>query len=232
MKAWITEYLESKKNAWSESTLSSEASRLGRLPEAQLTDPGQLWDGTANYGSYTRVTIFTRVCDFYDFLLERGHKFGTNPFRVWRQRNARLFKGAYQPRKPDISYDEAKALLGRLEERDVREKCEELLGGGLRFSESFNRDGEFVTGKGGKRRRAYAGASDYERSYSTLLRRLRELGLTPHVLRKIRATQLAQNKDLSVFDLCEIFGWSNPATAMAYVKANDTKIESIMKEDK
>jgi integrase len=232
MKAWISEYLESKKNAWSESTLSSERSRLEAVESSIAHGPDVLWNDLVRYKPYSRVTTFTRVSDFYDYLLEQGHCQGQNPFRIWRKRNARLFKGAYRPRKPDVSYDEAKALLGRIEERDVRQKCEELLNGGLRFTESLNREGEFVVGKGGKRRRAYAGASDYQRSYSTLLRRLRQLGLTPHQLRKIRATHLAANKDLSVFDLCEIFGWSDPRTAMAYVKANDTKIESIMKEDK
>lgn len=235
MNQMIDAYLESKTKAWSEATRKSERYRLNAVADVLNGDPDRLWNRLEKeLAPYSRVTTWTRVVDFWDWALSRGHVKGVNRYREWRKENALQFKNAYRPKLPRIDYNEALKRINQIGRMESRVKAMQLLRGGLRFTESFTVDEGEVTGKGGKRRKVYVGPADLEVSYWTFLRDLKEVGLTPHQLRKIMLSRAAQ-KGASVFELQELAGWSQPNTAMSYIKANDERIkrlvESIEEDD-
>lgn len=216
----IDQYLESKKLAWSPTTLRSEGHRLRGVVEALDGKPETLWAAIATRAPYTRTTMWTRVVSFYDWAIAKGHVQGPNKYREWRAENERQFKHVYAPKLPDISFDEAKARIARIEDPRIRGKALQLLMGGLRYSESMTLAEGRVIGKGNKPRASFAPEAQAPGcSYHTVLRALKAVGLTPHMLRKITATTLAQ-EGLREAELCEAMGWSSFHTAKNYVAAN------------
>ena len=217
----ITKYLDSKTNAWAPTTLKSERYRLNAVAPHLDGNPLSLWAAISDRGPYTRVTIWTRVTDFYQWCLDNGHRTGPNHYRTWKEDNARQFKHAYTPRFPEISFEEARARIQKIPQEGIRNKAMELLLGGLRYTESFTfrEEDSTVVGKGSKRRVAFIpkreGAS-FNRTYATFLRALRKVGLTPHQLRKLAATEFAR-RGLREADLCKVMGWSSFATASKYI---------------
>jgi integrase len=215
----IERYIKEKTLAWSPATLQSEERRLKALSKALNGNPKRLWKELEIRGiaPYTRVTTWTRVVDFWNWMLANGHKRGPNKYLLFRQNNKRAFQNAYVRSTPELGYDEAKRLIEGLREEDIRSQALALLDGGLRFKESLSIQNGTVEGKGGKRRTVFVDDQAFNRSrYSTLLRRLRALGLKPHTLRKIMATELAR-KGLHEADLCEFFGWASFDTAKSYI---------------
>lgn len=217
-REWISQYLESKRFAWAARTLLNEGYRLrGMAEQLETLEPVQLWEHLlANLSPYSRVTTWVRVTDFAEWSIQQGLMAGPNRYAEFRARNAKAFKNVYTPKLPKISFQEAEARIMTLEDEDVRDKALQLLRGGLRYTESLSVNDGRVVGKGGKVRDVYVGATNYKRSYATLQRRLREIGLTAHTLRKLCASQLARD-GMREADLCEAFGWASFQTAKIYL---------------
>ena len=227
MKYEIESYLESKKLAWAPSTLKSEKARLTALADVLNGDPQALWDHmeVVGMGRYTRQTTWVRVIGFWQHLNDRGLRQG-NPYRAFRTTNARLFKNVYNPRLPEITYEEAKKRIETISEPSCRRRALEILGSGTRWQESETHSGGVVSGKGGKQREVYVPKVEgpkFEASYRTFLRCLAEVGLTPHMLRKIFLSKMAED-GASEFELMEVAGWNSIGPARAYIKVHRDKV--------
>lgn len=151
-----------------------------------------------------------------------------NPYARFKEDNAQLFRGAYERKTPKTSYDEAASRIAKIKDKDTRDKAMQLLIGGLRLGESATIQSGYCVGKGNKRRRVYVGEVAYPKSESTFRRQLKkETGLTPHMLRKIKATEVA--KKARPEQLCELFGWSSFDTARSYIDAgSQPELEELM----
>jgi integrase len=231
MKELIEKYVQYQEHSWSETTRRSERYRLLALESVLTGDlPAELWEHLEkNYSSYSRVTGWTRVVSFYDWLLESGHKQGTNPYRIWRKRNARLFKHCYERKFPSIDYREAHRRIETIADGEIRSACLALLEGGLRISEIHTYDPGTATvrGKGGKRRKVYCEPfASIGRSDAGLRASLALLGLKPHDLRKLRATEL-RKRGLKEEDFLKVFGWTSMETAKSYLRPmKDEELEA------
>lgn len=228
----VSKYLQEHSLAWSASTLKSEASRLKAIEKALDGNPTHLWSLLTHKKPYTRTTTWTRVVHYWDWLIEKGQvKDGKNPYREFRRKNARLFRNVYVRRVPDISYQDAVTRINKLDDPQVKAKALQLLSTGCRWAESFTyKDGE-VIGKGGKRRRVYGNdvrRPRFTRSYGYFWKQLAKVELKPHDLRKIFFNEVVNN-GASVFELCTLAGWSKLDTAQSYIKANEKRLEKIVK---
>jgi integrase len=227
----ITMYLEDKQLAWAPTTLKSERHRLNAAAPAINGDPMKLWKALQEHGAYGRATIWTRVSDFWQWCLDNNHISGGNPYRAFRQKNARLFKNVYTRKTPEISYDEARSRIATIEDATIRAYAGQLLDTGMRVSEpkTIGTDGT-VVGKGSKSRRVYgrnAGPSNNSVNYQKLRRALASIGLKPHDLRKLFLTRLVE-VGANEFELCEVAGWASIAPARSYIRANNDRIRNLV----
>lgn len=236
MERWIEAYIEDKKLAWSRASLISERHRLNGMKDAlEGWDAAKLWNTLQGHKPYTRVTMFSRAAAFLDWLMEEGHvPVQANPYKKFRRKNAKVFKNAYQRNYPEISYEEAQKRLSSIPDPDVRAHALALLEGGLRASEYAAVEGDFTTGKGGKRRRVYLRQSPEERAkaganYARLYRACKQVGMKPHDCRKLFAMRLVES-GADTFDLTDIMGWSNLNTASSYIKKNKARLEALAKK--
>lgn len=62
----------------------------------------------------------------------------------------------------------------------------------------------------------YVESCTFTHSYSTFLRELKKVGLKPHDLRKLCATEL-KRQGMSDIDLMKAMGWESITTAKAYL---------------
>jgi integrase len=225
-------YLEEQTLAWAPSTLKSESHRLNALVSVLDGDAFKLWEATSKLAPYSRGTSWVRVISFYDWAIENGHAQGPNPYRIFKKKNAKRFKNLYQHRTPTIGYTEARERIARIPDEAIRNKAFQLLSGGLRYTESFTLCSGMVVGKGNKERRVFPEKVEgpiFEGCYRSFLRALRKVGLKPHDLRKIMATELAR-RGLREADMCKIFGWASFATAKSYIGAHDEEVlEAFLK---
>lgn len=226
MNNLIEMYLKDKEMAWAPTTLKSESHRLkAALPH--LDGKAQtLWAALKDYAPYGRVTIWTRVTDFWQWAIDNGHIQGGNDYRAFRSKYERLFKNAYQKKTPELTFEEAYQRIQGIEDVRARQTATFLLLTGLRVSEpgTLQKDGT-VLGKGGKARRANLPSwapLDAECDYWRLRRELGGVGLKPHDLRKLFATRMVE-LGANEFQLCEAMGWSSIQTASSYVIAQGTK---------
>ncbi len=234
-KKYLQSYLESKRYAWSPSTFQSEEPRLKKLLEYVNDNPETLWNSIETLGAYTRQTSWTRVCDFYDFLINKGLiSISNNPYRQWRRENARSFKNVYTRKQQQLSFRECSERIRKINNGCVVAACNAILRNGLRISElSSYTDGQ-VRGKGNKLR-AIPGPEwfvevDIHTSRHLIYRELKKVGLKPHDLRKVFATHLVKH-GANIFQLCKIMGWSNVQTAQSYVNAGSTEeLNNFVKE--
>lgn len=224
----IDEYMDSKQYAWAPSTLRSELYRLQSVSDKLDGNPVKLWKGIQYQKPYSRLTTWTRVTEYWQWLMDEGKiSYGKNPYKEWRTKNARVFKNVYLKKTPEITYQEAKERIGTITDPRVREKALRLLEGGLRFSESDTlRDGT-VNGKGSKRRRAFCTEGTIDCGYGVVYRALRKIGIRPHDLRKLFLSRLVE-MGANEFELCEVAGWSNLNTASSYIKTNPSRIKKLV----
>lgn len=227
----IEAYIESKKYAWSETTKRSELYRLRAVQNYLTGDPLQLWENIQNQKPYARLTTWTRVTQYWEYLLSKGLQNGQNPYKEWRITNARLFKNVYEKRQPAISFQDAKSRIEGLCNLAIKRRALEILSSGTRYCETENRpDGSSVIGKGSKRRIIFQqiiAGPDYKGSYSHFWRELKRIGLRPHDLRKIFLTRLVE-LGANPFELAEIAGWSSIETAQSYIKVNDNSLKRLV----
>lgn len=218
---------------WSEAMRKSEVSRLRSVQPDVNGDPKRLWKRLEGRGlaPYTRVTVWTRVCMFWDYLMKAGVvPAGVNPYREFRAKNARFFRNQYVRKVPNVTLAEARRRIDQIHDADIKAKATELLAAGLRWSESFTlKDGE-VTGKGGHRRAVFlsgAGVGQgYEGSYTRFWRALRKVGLKPHDLRKVFAGAAA-DAGATPEELCALLGWKSYDTARSYLAARPEKLKKL-----
>ena len=235
---FILKYIESKANAWLPSTLRAEAYRLQSMKDVLNGDPETLWVHLEGHGAYSKVTYWTRAVQYWAWLMTEGKVSGKeNPYSKWRQDNARRFSGAYQRKTPGVGLLEARDRVNRIANPQLRAKAQELLGSGMRFTESLTLANGGVVGKGGKRRKVYFDSSLSAQgvahgaecvSYRALYDALKGVGLKPHDLRKIYAAELVK-RGANPFQLCKVMGWSNLNTAQSYIEASDQEIEELLK---
>lgn len=219
----IDRYLESKALAWSPTTLKSERSRLRMLPPSLISEPAKLYTHLlekCGRKPYTIKTTFVRLSDFSDWLLAHGHTDRPNTVRSFLQTHSRLFKHAYKAERLEVTYEEAQVKLNSIGCREVREKAQQLLAGGLRFRESSTICKGQVIGKGGKPRDVFLPAElehPIDCSYSQLYRALKKLGLKPHGLRKLAATRWAE-AGARTDEILLLGGWESMETVTKYVQ--------------
>lgn len=214
MREHIEAYLKDHETAWAPSTLKSESARLRRLsPHLDLT-PEALHEHLIKAGKkpYTIKTTFIRLVD-----LERWAGLDKR-FARYMEKHGRRFKHLYVKEEVKITYAEAyKRIMGL--GSPCREHALGMLQCGVRISESYNVQAGEVIGKGGKPRKVY-GTIKETAAKSTLTRKLKAVGLKPHMLRKLCATRLAE-KGASPADLCKVFGWTSIETAYQYLQPKD-----------
>jgi integrase len=230
MQSLINRYIASREKAWAPSTLKSEASRLSTLASHIDGNPERLWTALNGMKPYARVTAWTRVGDFWRWASDRKLVPAGNPYSVWREENAQVFKGAYEPKLPSLTFEQAEEKVAQIANNEDRAQARQLLEGGLRFTESLKVVDGHVKGKGAKTRKVFVRGVKFQRSYRSLLRSLKSVGLTPHMLRKVCATTLAR-KGLKDAELCAVFGWSSFATAKNYIApVEHEKLQSVFNE--
>lgn len=212
-------YLASKENAWSYASYKSEASRLASIPEEYLpNDPAGFYRYCTiqSYKPYTVKTLFIRASQLAGF----GWPNQENKFAKFMQENARLFKNAYTPKRPQMTFNEAVALIKANMAPELAAQAFALLSSGLRISEANNVKNGVVIGKGSKPRQVH-NTPEVRIVPHQLRKALRPLGLTPHSLRKLAATR-AVELGAREAELLAMFGWNSMQTASLYVTAANT----------
>lgn len=221
----ILAYLDTQKNNWSENTLRSEKYRLRGVTLEMLMEPELLWKFFKAKGSkpYAIKTAFIRAGEVFEYLMEKGHlPRQENPPKAFMKSEAKRFKHAYNPAKVEMTFEEACERIGKIENDVVREKAIQLLGTGMRYEEStkVGADGK-VVGKGGYEREVplakELAVEGFDISYATVLRHLKKVGITPHMLRKLCATKhVAEGAQEA--DLMKLMGWRTSQMAAVYVQ--------------
>ena len=232
MEEAVQQYLWSKQNAWSKSTLKSERARI--MSTVPLDIPVDAFavehvkEKLPSLAPYTRNTLWIRIVDLVEWLIQRNYIQGPNYFKIWQQDNRQLFKYNYERKTPSISYSEALTRIETITDEQDYKKAVQLLTGGLRWAESFTvtEDG-WITGKGNKTRQVFVKPVEYHKSYNYFRKTLQQnTGLKPHDLRKIKATELVR-RGANLFQLCYFMGWSNTNTGLSYINAG--QIEELGK---
>lgn len=230
LKKKIEAYLESKKDAWSPTTMNSEAPRLRALAEHLDGNPETLWKALQEKKPYSRVTTWTRAVAFWAF----AYPGKDNPYEEFRMKKANFFKNAYQPKRVELTYEEALSKVKAIDDEAIRFRALDMLKGAVRYAESAQPKGrEYIVGKGRKKRPDFRPEKEgpaFTQSYHTFWRKLKEAtGLTPHDLRKLALTHAAEN-GAEAADLMEIAGWSTIGTATYYLQPKRTnKLKGFLK---
>lgn len=219
----IEKYIESKRRAWSQTTLRSERHRLRGLAAASAIngDPETLWRHLeAHSAPYARVTAWTRVGSFWQWAIEKGHVTNArNLYPEFRRENARLFRNTYQRKMPEITLAEARERVEMVKNPEARELGQEFLSSGVRWIDRERQTGDVVEGKGGKRRRVATHRTNGPAiTYRAFLRAMKPTGIKPHDLRKIVATHLCKD-GMNPADLCKVMGWNRFSTGESYIAA-------------
>lgn len=227
------EYMNSKSLAWAPSTLKSEEARLSAVVDVLDGSPDHLWRHMEEkkMKPYARLTTWIRVSSFYDFLMSKGYV-RTNPYKTFKQENARLFKNTYTPKKPEMTYEEAKARIEKIEDPAIRRRALEIIGSGLRYTESSTHSNGGVYGKGSKHREVHIPevvGPEFQGTYQTFRRALAKVGLKPHDLRKLFLSKLVE-MGANEFELMEAAGWTSLAPAKAYINVNKATLKARIKK--
>jgi site-specific recombinase XerD len=225
----IAAYIADKSLSWAPSTLRNEEIRLQGLAGVLDGEPVALWNELQSRGmsKYSVVTTWTRVTDFWQFLVDSKLVEGsTNEYSEFRRKNKRQFKNAYEQKTCELTFDETLQLVQSIARPESRAKALQLLNGGLRYTESLSVVDGSVIGKGSKVREVYVDNCDgFTVSYRTFLRDLRAVGLKPHDLRKVFLTALVRD-GANEFELMEAAGWSSMAPARSYINVNKDSLRA------
>jgi hypothetical protein len=231
---FVDEYIDSKSLAWAPNTMRSERYRLRAVATEIAGGPEALYralDGRMK--PYAIKTTFIRVGEYYQWLIATQKVTGNNIYKDFISTNARLFKHSYKKESLDVDYETALERIAEIKDAATKAKALQLLFSGQRYDESFSARNGYIIGKGGKSRRDYTPgplkkAATYDKSYHTFRRKLAEVGLKPHTLRKLAATQMGE-AGANEADLLEVFGWSNIQTASRYLQAKtEEKLDQLI----
>lgn len=218
----VKEYIDSKRLAWARTSQKNELARLRKHGPDVMNDPKEVYEKLKKtMKPYSIKTTFVRLGQFLQWQIDTDKiPPMKNHWKVFLKTHALLFKHAYQSERLKITYDEAKALVDSITEDQYRYAAQQLLEGGLRYCELRTFDGEAVVGKGSKPRSVFLrpdlGMFRYRGSYTPLYKRLKELGLKPHTLRKLCATKFSSKPGVNDIDTCEVFGWESIETSKKY----------------
>lgn len=222
MHSLITEYLEDHRLAWAVSTFDSESARLNSIYKLIGSNykPEQVYKTLKkSYKPYTLKQSFQRLVLFNDWLIQNNHMAGPNEYKIFMEKNARLFKYAYKREELSINFKEAKSRIQRIKDPVAKNWALHVLFNGLRISEINKTTANKITGKGNKVRTLF----NKQFQNDTLIKpeqlryQLNKVGLKPHTLRKLFATELVR-RGVEPHDLCEIMGWSSIETAYYYLQ--------------
>lgn len=213
MKTKIDTYLQSKALAWSPSTLRSERHRLTAvaawmsLPAAEFFSQLQ-----TKYKPYAVKTTMLRAAECLAF-------HGDNSYKEFMQVNARLFKNCYERKLVGMTFEQAKKRIEKITNEQARQAAKLMLTTGMRVHEALKYDGSGkVIGKGDRMRAIFSTERiSGETNYASIYKELKKVGLKPHDLRKLAATQLAK-AGFKEADLMAVMGWSNIQTASNYLQ--------------
>jgi integrase len=217
METLIKQYLQSKVNAWADSTRRSEAARLHATKDVLNCLPAEAFDRLGRrLKPYSVKTAMLRLAACRAF----G---GDHSWSQWIKDNARVFKGAYKRSVDGLSFEEIKRRASLLTDVHTKNIVNELLHSGTRASEIRSRVGNNVVGKGSKSRALFGAATltVEERtnlSYSDIHNACKALGTTPHACRKAFASKLARSGKVTEVDLLKIMGWESMETAKSYLQ--------------
>lgn len=223
MRELIAPYLETKESAWASSTWRSERSRLNAVSIYLGKTPAEVHKiAKKTMKPYTVKTLFIRLADMESWSKK---DYG---YRKYLHTHKNLFKHAYHKKEIGVDYETAVEAIRGLPGTDpARAHSLGILRTGCRLDESYRVSDGIVKGKGGKSRKIF-GTIEVTVPKSTLSRKLKAVGLTPHMLRKLCATRLAE-KGASPADLCKVFGWSSISTAYRYLQPkDDAKLAALM----
>lgn len=226
MKDKLEAYLKEMEYRWSDTTKVSVRYSLTRLLPVLDGDPVSLWKHLEPMAAYSRVTTWSRVGNFWDFVSPEA----PNLYKDFRRKNARLFKDQYVRRTPKDGVKEAKEKIDQITDPAIHKKAMELLFTGMRWAESFTIKDGFVTGKGGLKREVFMPVIEgpmYKGSYRTFLRALLDVGLKPHMLRKINLTECV-NSGANIFELQKLAGWKNLESARSYISVKNERLRDIV----
>lgn len=222
----IEAYIESKKYAWSPTTLKSERARLMAISYMLSFPPHHFYEQlvSQDYKPYTIKTTMQRVAEYKAFT-------GDSSFKTFIKDHARLFRNSYTKVKVPMTFEVAAHKLAGLQNEVIRNIASLMLQTGMRVHEALKYDGSGrVVGKGGKLRPVYTSRaySNPGRSctYQHVYRALQNVGLKPHDLRKLAATRLAES-GFKEADLMEVMGWNSIQTASSYLQPTS---EALLKE--
>lgn len=206
MKDLIDKYIGAHSRQWAASTQRSEKSRLRKALIENINSSGR---------SYSRLTTIIRLNHFYEWAIKNGYT-TDNPYKDYIKNHKRDFRYVYERKPARYSYEEVLNKIDQIKDAEIKAHALEILKNGLRFSESLQRKGSTVVGKGSKPRKVFGPINECKVSYHKLYRALKKLDLKPHDLRKAFASRLV-NKGLNEFDLCKVMGWESIETAKSYV---------------
>lgn len=232
IKADIERYIQDMKMTWSKTTLRSEYYRLVAVAGALDGNPQTLWGLLQSKGTYTRITTWTRVCSFWNWLLYHNKQKGPNPYVQYKQQHRQCFRNGYHRVPSRFSSREINTRINRINSDDCKKTAQWIFSNGLRFSEFCTLRGSTVIGKGGRNREVFV--TELQRpknvpTYATFRRALKKVGLRPHDLRKAKLTELVE-RGANEFELCAIAGWNNLNTASSYIRVNEKRLKELMNE--
>jgi hypothetical protein len=222
LSEYVDPYLKDHETAWAPSTRASETSRLRRTLFLIDKGPGALFEHVVaeGYKPYAIKTLFIRICRLEAWVNKSAE------YRTWYKKHSNRFKHAYVKRELNLTYSEVGVRVARLAE-PYRTQALEMLKTGLRISEVPKARDGMVIGKGDKPRKVF-GRITVSAPKSTFQAKLKAVGLTPHMLRKLCATKLAE-KGATPADLCAVFGWSSITTAYQYLQPqSEERLQRLM----
>ncbi len=219
----IEQYIESKKNSWAATTIHTEYSRLRSHAAILDKTPDEIFDRlhTGGMKRYSIKTTMTRISDYYQWLIDNNFKpKGPNPFKVYFKTHSNNFKQCYQPKRLTTTFGEAQEQIDAMPDGQEKLASRQLLEAGLRSCELSTLENNRVTGKGGKTREVFLSdvlkSFKYKGKYYQLFYALKKVGLTPHDLRKLCATEFSRLPGVITIDILESFGWTSADTALKY----------------
>jgi integrase len=215
-------YLEDNKDRLAPVTLKNRKARLRKQLakiEASGENPSLFFDLVkGDMSAYSLKTLMLEISNWYKWAVREGLR----EENLWSRevaKRAQYFKGAYQPKRLEMTYDEVVKKIDQIEDNKVREAAREILRTGVRISEVRTASFDKVTGKASKVRKFYGDSRKFEGVSKHQIRRgLKKVGLVPHDLRKMFATRLARSGKFDDVTLCEVMGWESFDTARSYLQ--------------
>lgn len=236
MDSILNEYLESKQNVWSLTTLKSARSKLNTV--IKLGIDSDLYNKLIESGKskYTAQIYLTLAANFEQDMLK------TNTVRQFNDKNGHLFRNAYTIKEVGVTDNQYKGLLKEAGSSRMHNLCYLMGSCGLRLSEALNakwcdiNDSLLtVVGKGDKKRLVPISSrplikavesGEYIVGPKTPFRQFfRRQSINPHSLRAYYATRIT--KILNPFEAAKLLGHSSINTTMRYVR---TDLEEISKK--